>query len=153
MKTNFGAFRYDTSVQRVTYEAEYNKDIAVEPMYRFMINMNYNTKLPYGLTEARRFSHVQHFDTEDYGHLSVVFGLGEEGYREDQYAGPLRDDEIELKARLYHHVWFWEFTLLSEWEKSLELFGDIVSFVNTEFPKLDEGGLMEEGRFGSANAK
>ena len=55
--------------------------------------------------------------------------------------------------RLIHHVWFWDFTLLSDWEKSLELFGDIVSFVNTEFPKLDEGGLMEEGRFGSANAK
>lgn len=152
MKTYFKAFGYDPTKNRVTYEAEYMSDIAVEPMYRFLINMNHTTRLPYGLVEARRFSHVQHFNTEDYGHLSVVFGLGEEAYNEDQYMGPLRDDEIELKARIYEHVWFWEFTLLPSWEKSLELFGDIVNFVNTEFPKLDESGLIEKGQIGSANA-
>ena len=125
MQTYFRAFRYDTSEQRVTYEAEYNTDITVEPMYRFLINMNHGSELPFGLAEARRFSHVRHFNADDDGHLSVIFGLGEEGFTENQYTGPLRDDEIELKAEFFQDVWFWKFTLLTEWEKSLQMFGDI----------------------------
>lgn len=130
MKTNFGAFKYDTSKQRVTYEAEHNTDITVEPMYRFLININYCPKLPRGLAEVRRFSHVRHFNADDHGHLSVILGIREEGFIGDQYAGPLRDDEIELKAVFFEGFWFWNFTLLSEWENSLKMFGDIVDFVN-----------------------
>lgn len=153
METYFRAFGYDPSRNRVTYEAEYMSDIVVEPMYRFLINMNHNARLPYGLAEARRFSHVQHFNTENYGHLNVVFGLVEEAYTEDQYTGPLRDDEIELKAKLYQDTWFWDFTLLSSWEKSLELFGHIVNFVNTEFPKQDGNGLIKGDQIPSTTAR
>ncbi|WP_299154571.1 hypothetical protein [uncultured Tateyamaria sp.] len=48
METYFRAFRYDTSEQRVIYEAEYNTDITVEPMYRFLINMSHGSELPFG---------------------------------------------------------------------------------------------------------
>ena len=152
METYFRASRYNTSEQRVTYEAEYNTDITVEPMYRFLSNMNHGSELPYGLAEARRFSHVQHLNADDDGHLSVIFGIGEEGFTGSLYTGPLRDDEIELKAKFFQDIWFWKFTLLTDWEASLELFGDIADFVNRWHPPADQRALSDQEQNSSISA-
>lgn len=152
METYFRAFGYDKAEKRVTYGSEYNTDLTIEPMYRFMISMSLGAQLPYGFAEVRRFNHTLQFNADHGGHVSVVLGVNEEGYSEHGYTGPLRDDEVELKVEFFQDIWFWDFTLLSDWEKSLVAFGDIESFVKYYFPRQDNDDFGINGRQSAAGA-